>query len=454
MARSEFGKNVLTLMTGSTIAQIVPVAMTPVLTRLFSPDEFGIFAFYMSIATFLAVIATGRYEQAIVLPKSKTEAVNIWALSFIILIVVSSLLFILILFFKGPIEKLLDAPSLNDWLLFIPATVFSIGAYRIMTYWSNRNKRFKGTSGSVITQALVRVSTQMAGGFGKYGVYSSGNSGHFFKSIFTDKHTMPVGITPLGVGTLILSFFLGFLLAAIYLFLPFLKNDWSLLKDVNKNEMKKQAKIYDKFPKINSFHAMSDELKNIGVNSLIRYLFTDMILGFFSMTTRILRAPLAVIGNSFTQVFYQKAAEMHAHGQSFMPLVRSTIKKMVIIAVPIFLTILLFGPQLFEFVLGEKWRIAGVYAQYLTPWLFLNFAVSPILQVTIILNKQGQYFIISLVHNVIILGAIAIGGLVFKDLLDGFLLLSALQIVFYLWILRWLLKISREANPVTPEEIE
>ena len=207
MARSEFGKNVLTLMTGSTIAQIIPVALTPVLTRLFSPDEFGIFAFYMSIATFLAVIATGRYEQAIVLPKKNTEAVNIWALSFTILVVVSIVLFVVVFVFQDPLEKLLDAPSLNNWMLFIPATVFAIGASRIMTFWSNRNKRFKGTSGSVITQALTRVSIQLTGGFGKYETYASANSGKFFKNLFTDKHLMPSGITPLGVGTLILSFF-------------------------------------------------------------------------------------------------------------------------------------------------------------------------------------------------------------------------------------------------------
>lgn len=441
IVKSEFGRNVVTLMTGSTIAQILPLALTPVLTRLFSPEEFGVYTFYMSIITFLLVISSGRYEQAIVLPKQKISAINILALNFLILIVFTTFLYLILFLFNDFIQGKINIPELNNWLWFLPVCVFFASSYKILTFWSNRNKRFKGTSYSVISQTGSRMVTQLVGGVEKYSLISEkGNVITFFKSIFNKNWVTPSGTTLLGVSSLIVSYAIGFFIGTLILLFPFLKKDRGLLKEVSWKEMKTQAKIYEKFPKINSLHSLGDELSNVGVTSTLLYVFGDIVLGFYSMTFRIIRAPLSVIGNSFAQVFYQKAAEMHANKQDYSILVDKTIKKLALIAAPIFLTILLFGPFLFEFVLGEKWRIAGEYAQYLTPWLFLNFVIAPIQQIAVIVNKQGEIFLFSLLGNAIIFGSIFIGGFVFKDVFKGFMLLSALQIFYYLWIYLWIKK--------------
>lgn len=441
IVKSEFGRNVVTLMTGSTISQIIPLALTPVLTRLFSPEEFGIYTFYMSIITFLLVISSGRYEQAIVLPKKNVSAINILGLSFLILFSFIILLYSTLFLFDDLIQEKINRSILNNWLWFLPVCVFFASSYKILTYWSNRNKRFKGTSYSVITQTGSRMSTQLVGGVEKYSLISEkGNVFSFFKSIFNKNWVTPSGTTVLGVGSLIVSYAVGFVLGTFILLFPFLKKDRGLLKHISWNEMKTQAKVYEKFPKINSLHSLGDELKNFGVTSTLLYVFGDIVLGFYSMTFRILRAPLSVIGNSFAQVFYQKAAEMHANKQNYVHLVDNTVKKLALIALPIFITILFFGPFLFEFVLGEKWRVAGEYAQYLTPWLFLNFIISPVQQIGIIVNKQGVIFLFSLIGNAIIFGSIFIGGYVFKDIFIGFVILSSLQVFYYLWIYLWIKK--------------
>ncbi|MCG8578248.1 MAG: oligosaccharide flippase family protein [Flavobacteriales bacterium] len=446
LGKSEFSKNVITLMTGTTIGQLLPLALTPVLTRLFSPDEFGLFAFYTSMVTFLMVIAAGRYEQAVVLPKEDKEAINILALCFSILAVITALLFLIYFLAGDLIAGWINKPAIADWLWFVPVSVFFATAYRILTFWSNRKKRFKGTSASVVAQAGGRVSVQLVGGLGKYGVLSGKIPfGKFVKSIWDKSHPEPTGITPLGIGSLILSFAFGFFMGTLMLLFPFLKKDRSLFSAVSWKQMKEQAKVYDKFPKVNTFHALGDEMKNLGVTSTIIYAFSDVILGFYSMTFRVLRAPLSVIGNSFGQVFYQKAAEMHANKQNYVRLIDSTIKKLSLIALPIFLVIVFFGPPLFAWVLGEKWRVAGEYAQYLTPWLFASFVISPIQQVAVIVDKQFQIFLFSILGNVIIFGSILIGGFVFNNILGGFILLSALQTVYFLWIYLWIKRIAKES---------
>ena len=105
-AKNEFTRNVLTLMMGTTIAQAIPIAISPILTRIYSPKDFGLFALFMSITSFISVSATARYELAILLPKSEEEAINIVSLSMIFAILISLISLLVIFIFKA---KIVDA---------------------------------------------------------------------------------------------------------------------------------------------------------------------------------------------------------------------------------------------------------------------------------------------------------------------------------------------------------
>ena len=98
--KSEFSRNVLTLMTGTTIAQAIPIAISPILTRIYTPKDFGLYALFISIAFILASVANGRYELAIMLPKKDEDAINIFALGFLITVFISLFLLILVFLFN------------------------------------------------------------------------------------------------------------------------------------------------------------------------------------------------------------------------------------------------------------------------------------------------------------------------------------------------------------------
>src|SRR6056300_1116690 len=89
---SEFNRSVFTLMIGSTLAQAIPIAITPVLTRLYTPEDFGLLALFIAMISILSSIVNGQYEQAIILPKKEEDAINIAALSLLIAICFSILL--------------------------------------------------------------------------------------------------------------------------------------------------------------------------------------------------------------------------------------------------------------------------------------------------------------------------------------------------------------------------
>lgn len=138
--KSDFSHNVLTLMTGTTIAQAIPIAISPILTRIYTPEDFGVFALFLAIVGFFSVIASGRYEQAILIPKKDEDAINIFALGFIIICSISLFLLIIILIFNNNITALLNNETISIWLYFIPLTVFFIGLFNLLVLFNNRKK--------------------------------------------------------------------------------------------------------------------------------------------------------------------------------------------------------------------------------------------------------------------------------------------------------------------------
>ena len=121
---TEFSRNVLTLMMGTTIAQAIPIAISPVLTRIYTPSDFGLFALFNSLIAVFGVIASGRYELAIMLPKKDEDAINIASLGILISTFFSVFLFFIILFFNDSICSLLNNTDIKPWLYFIPLVVF------------------------------------------------------------------------------------------------------------------------------------------------------------------------------------------------------------------------------------------------------------------------------------------------------------------------------------------
>ena len=446
LLKSEFSRNVMTLMTGSAIAQFIPLMLTPILSRLFSPEEFGLFAFYISIITLFSAIATGRYELAILLPKDDKKAINVLALCFIILISICTTLLAILFFFEEGIIQFIQKPDLKGWLYFIPLTLFFTSSYSIFTYWSNRKSRFADTSVGIVSLSTTKVGVNLYAGLSKVNFFEAKASFlEFFKALFKKSYAIPSGVSAIGIGGLILGSFVGYFSAVFYFIIKFFKNDRGLISSINKVTIKEMARKHDKFPKINSIHALADQFKNSGVIYVISYIFGDIILGFYSMTLRILTTPLAVIGNSFGQVFLQKTANIYSNHGNFIPLIKKTVSKLSLIAAPIFILILLFGPQLFSFVLGEKWSVAGEYARYLTPWLFLHFVFSPIFQVAVVIQRQKELFYLALLGNAIVFGSILIGGLVFKEIKISFIFMSLLNIFYYVYCYWYILKVSKIA---------
>ena len=156
-------------MTGTTIAQAIPIAISPILTRIYTPEDFGVLALFVAISSIFGSIANGRYELAIMLPKKDEDAINIFALGFIISSSISLVLLMLVLLFHDYFTTLLNNDEIGIWLYLVPITVFLTGMYNVLNYFNNRKKYYKDIANITIIKSIITAITQLSIGFLKGG---------------------------------------------------------------------------------------------------------------------------------------------------------------------------------------------------------------------------------------------------------------------------------------------
>ena len=412
--KSEFTKQVATLLTGSALAQTLPFIAEPFIARLYTASELGIITLYISVAMMFSIVATGRYEYAIMLPKSKRSSINLFSLSLFVTILVSFLSFIVVWSLNDWICDIKGNDELGRFLWYVPLSVLFAGVFNSFNQWANRNAYYRWMSVSKVTQ-----SGTMAGLNVLFGYMRMGSAG------------------------LIIAFISGQFLSVFPLIFPFLKKDKKLIKEVNKTDMKVLALEYKKFPTINSLHAFTDMFFLSLLVFLISYYFGDSVTGYYGRTYRLLLAPSILIGGVIGQVSFRKMSRMKANGENMQGFFKKILALLFIIGIPIFVTIMFFGDEIFEVYLGKNFRVAGNYAMVLAPWIWLKFIVSPLSMIPVVFNRLNTSFFLGAITNILLVSAIIIGGSLSWSVLETFKLLTLLQIVilsiYIIWTY-WLVK--------------
>jgi O-antigen/teichoic acid export membrane protein len=379
--KSEFSRNVLTLMTGTTIAQAIPIAISPILTRIYTPEDFGVFALFLAIATIFGSIANARYELAIMLPKKDEDAINIFALGFIITCFISLILLVLVLLFNDYFTTLLGNEEIGFWLYFIPISVFFIGLFNVLNYFNNRKKNYKDLRNVTILRSIVLSIVQLSLGFIKQGA------------------------TGLITGEIISR-----MVSNTRLLKKILK-DKLLVSKISKIKMLSLAKRYNDFPKYNLPSTLSDTITQQLPFLIIPNMFSLSISGYFSLSQKLIALPSSLIAKSISQVYFQKISENINDKIENMPILIKTMKKLILLALPISILIFLFAPQLFIIIFGEAWEISGKIAKYLSLIFFITFVVSA-LSITLVAYENLK--ILAIWQYIYLISSLIFYGIIFN----------------------------------------
>ncbi|MFW5720912.1 MAG: oligosaccharide flippase family protein [Bacteroidota bacterium] len=377
-------KNIMVLITGAAVAQALSLALAPILSRLFDPGAFGILGVYVSITGIITVISGGKYELAILLPKEKKIAANVFCLTLLIVFLVSLTTLILLFLLKPRIVMWFDLAELSSLIWFIPLSIFLGGSYNALNYWNTRNKFFNNLSISRIIQAVGREGSQVG-----IGLISN---------------LQAVGLT--------VGYLFGQFISVINLIILTLNNDRHIIySSINIRYLKKVAKDYTDFPKYSASQSFLNSLSSNLPAILLTYYFGAATAGLYWFTHRILLAPNQLIGNAVRQAFYQKANELNNKDISTKKLFVKTTLGLASIGIIPLLIVSIFGPFLFEFAFGSEWFMAGVYSKWLIIYWFFIFINPPSVMMFPILNRQKIHLLIDSVYLVLRLIVLIIGGL-------------------------------------------
>jgi len=369
------------VLAGSTmVAQGLVALVSPVLTRLYTPEDFGVLAVFSAVVSVLNIVAALRYELAIPLPESEGIAGNLLGLSIMMVFSVTTLVALTTYAFGVEFALWANVEALVPYLWLVPLGVMGAGLYNTLSYWAIRERAFADIGRTKITRGVGLVAVQLGGGFlfaGPVGLLAGDTVGY-------------------GAG----SGRLGFR--------TWLRNR-SLLSQMTLRRFAIVARRYIRFPLYSSwssaFNAVGAQLPMV----LLAYFFGPAVTGAYALGYRVLYTPLSLVGQSIAQVFLSRAAEANRTGD-IRRVSWTVFSRLVDIGIPAALIVGISAPEVFQVVFGNEWAQAGLFAQIISPWLFLVLVASPLSTLPSVFELQGKELIFQITLLATRLGSILTGG--------------------------------------------
>lgn len=384
--RSTAARQAAALISGTLFAQLVTFGASPILARLYGPEDFGIYGFFVSAAAIFASVASGRYDLAVVLPESEQESIFVAVLGVFVSACTVFFLAILIYLSGARLGTFVKNPLLDPWLWYLPIYIFLVSANQI---FSQLNFRFAQFS----IQARIRATQSLAAaGFG-----------------------IALAVLDLGAGGLILGVLLAQLGVNVLQVFGGFRRYFPIVRAVKKQCLVEVAQRYRKFP---FFQVPSTLIETITAYLPVFVLapfYGAEAAGYFFMAQSIVRVPVTFVAKAVGDVFRQRASrQFNANGEC-RDLFNKTFSFLIAVSLPGFGVVCYFAPDFFAWVLGERWRVAGVYAQLMTLMFAMQFISSPLSSIFIVSQKLGYNLLMQITTFFVVGLAFYVGVVFFKD---------------------------------------
>ncbi len=407
-------RSVAIVATGTAGAQIIAMLFSPVITRLYGPEAFGLLGVFLAMVSILGSIAALTYPTAIVLPKSDVEAQGLATLS-LLLAAVSAFLVTLIVWVIGDWAiELLNLESIAQYVLLIPVAMLFTSLYQVIQQWLIRKNQFNVIARVAILQSLIINIVKISIGW--------------FNPVAS------VLIVLAAINSAFHAFLLWFSMGRI-LPINFGTNKKNLDYNQDKKTLLQLAKDYRDFP----VYQMPQVLLNAVAESLPVLMFASfygaVTAGFYTLARTVIMLPTALIAKSVGDVIFPKLNERHNQGLSSKSLLIKSTLGLAIIGVFPLITLFIFGEYLFSLVFGSEWGMSGIFASWLCIWTYFGFIKQPSAKAVIVYRKQRFALILNIFTLTLRAVAIYSGYYFFNDAVASlvmFALVGALHDIIFI----------------------
>lgn len=410
-------RDISTLVVGNGFAIFIPVLVSPIISRMYSSGDFGVFTIYVAMISLVSSFASGRYDFAILMAKTKHNAQQLYKVALSLAAIISLLVFLIVLFFDDTILSVFSVESMG-WLVYlVPINIFLYAAIHANQNGLNREKDYNAISVGKTIRSVFVGGVQV--GLGAIGYLGSG---------------------------LILGKLSGDLFSSAYLTSRLNRIDRYLSSSFSMRRASYVMKKYEKFLKVNAPHAFVNALSLSVTPMIIGYFFNENIVGFYGLSYMVCILPVQLVGTAFYQVFSQKISVMFNNGEGLNAYTKKTIRLLFGLSIVPFAVLMIFGPELFSFVFGAEWITSGEYVQILAPFLFLVFILSPITYIPLIYEEQNKsfYFEVTLFLSRVV--ALSVGASL-GNIYLALALFSGVSILVQTINLLWVVNLTKKHHP-------
>lgn len=383
-----FVRNVVTLATGAAFAQIITIALSPLITRLYGPEAFGLLGTFNSLVIIVSTIAALTYPLAIVIPKEDSQAKTLFKLSLLVGAILSIITTIIILFFGKQISVVFNVENLFPYLFLIPFILFFSAGRQAAEQWLIRKKQFKITARISIIQSIVLNISKVIGGL-----------------------INPIGAVLIFIATFGHAFYMGMLMWSS-------KEAYTGRKVTRTNNYKKLitiAKSFSEFPIYRSPQVLIAAITQSMPVLVLAATFGPIAAGFYTLSMTVLALPSQLIGKAVGDVFYPRIAEAVQNKENLNAILKKATISLGIVGMIPFGTIIVFGPSLFDIIFGGEWIKAGEYASWVSLWSYTLFISNPSIKALSVISAQKFYLLFTIL-NILIRGSfLLVGGLIFDN---------------------------------------
>jgi O-antigen/teichoic acid export membrane protein len=393
LPKGRFWRGILALSSGTAIGQLLVLAVSPLLTRLFTPMDFGVLAVFTALVTIIGRLMVLAYSGAIQICRNEGEAAATVVLCFWITGVMTALCALVFLFWGPGFSRLvgLDGDTWVLWTLVVALMLW--GLSQPLANWSMQRREFTLNASNRVYEFGSRSFSQLAFGF-----------------------------TSLGGLGLSIGYTIGYVVRLAHFFWRLRPEPWRSLREVKTPTVIAMAREHWRFPLLFCPSILLGTACQFFPSILVAVLYDATAAGWFGLGQRMFGLPLRLLTETVSNVYLTEIA--HASPERIDVLFRKTTTRFALMAAVGVLPIVFFGGPLFAFAFGAEWYTAGTITQILIPSFVARFVVGPVVQTLNVLRRQDLHLFSALLEGATMLVAFALGWYLQLSLLSTMWLYS------------------------------
>jgi len=360
-AQGSLVRSVLVLLSGTALGHAITVLALPILTRLYTPTEFGALAVFSSVLSVISVAACLRFDIAIPIPKQDGQAFRILLLAIGSLLAIAVVLIVAIAVVPAGFWEIIGMKAIESYRWLIPVGLLSMGVYSILQNWFIRQKQFGFIAKSRVNQSLAATIAQIS-------LFSFGALG------------------------LLIGYILNSLTACIVLGHRLLRGKRIF---VNRKRLGVTFYVNRNFPKYSTWEALANSAAIQVPIIMIAALALEAEAGYLLLAMSVIQAPMSLFGNAIAQVFLSHAPDKYRErklGEFSTEILAGLLKT----GVGPLLALAILAPLLFGVIFGREWERSGWLVVWMMPWFILQFIASPLSMGIHIVGKQKIAFFLQI----------------------------------------------------------